>query len=317
MKTKFAFWDIDHTLLRGDSMLLFLWYGLCKKPLAAYRIAIVLWRTLCYKFGLISAEKAKAAFFYAVNSFSDSDLEHFFDTQLRTRVYQDAYEELRQLKIKGSRIVLVSASPYAYLKFFKKLPEVDYVIGTELMRKSDRYVPLIQGLNCKGEEKVERIQCYLNDSHQTIDFENSCAYSDSLSDLPMFRLVRNGYLVHGQHPELQSRQWVKAKTPFPHKGKIFMVLAAFLTATGQLFWKWGWDDLSYLALGFLCYGGGAIFMIRGLALEKLSVAYPLMGLSYFFALGYGHWILHEPITWAKLFAVALMGIGVYLISYDR
>ncbi|MEK5024296.1 HAD-IB family hydrolase [Paenibacillus sp. FSL M7-1046] len=317
MKTKFAFWDVDHTLLRGDSMLLFLWYGLRKKPLTAYRIAVVLWRTLCYKFGLITAEQAKAAFFYAVNGFSDSDLEHFFDTQLRTRIYQDAYEELRRLKMEGFRILLVSASPYAYLKFFKKLPEVDFVIGTELMRKNGCYVPLIQGLNCKGEEKVERIRRYLEDKCQTIDFENSCAYSDSLSDLPMFRLVRNRYLVNGQHPELEARQWDNVKTPYLHAGKIYMVLSAFLTATGQLFWKWGWDAISYFALGFLCYGGGAFFMIRSLSLEKLSVAYPLMCLSYFFALGYGYWILHEPITWDRFLAVVLMGIGVCLISYER
>lgn len=317
MKSKFAFWDVDHTFLRGDSMLLFLWYGLRKKPLTVYRIAVVLWKTLCCKFGLMTVEKAKSSFFYVIASFSDSDLEHFFDTQLRTRIYPDAYEELRRLKMEGFQILLVSASPYAYLKFFKKLQEVDFVIGTELMRRNDYYVPLVQGLNCKGEEKVERIRRYLDDSCQSIDYDNSCAYSDSLSDLPMFRLVRNRYLIRGTHPELEVRRWGTVKTPYRHAGKVFMVLSAFLTATGQLFWKWGWDSISYFVLGFLCYGGGAFFMIRGLAQEKLSVAYPMMCLSYFFALGYGYWILHESITWDKLSALALLGIGVYLISYER
>lgn len=37
----------------------------------------------------------------------------------------------------------------------------------------------------------------------------------------------------------------------------------------------------------------------------------------FFALGYGYWILHEPITWDRFLAVVLMGIGVCLISYER
>ncbi|MNM82325.1 haloacid dehalogenase-like hydrolase [compost metagenome] len=317
MKTKFAFWDVDYTFVRGDSMLLFLWYGLRKKPLTVYRFPLVLWKTLCFKLGFMSAERAKSAFFYAIASLSDSDLELFFDTQLRPRIYQEAYEELRRLKKEGYQILLVSASPYAYLKFFKKLPEVDFVIGTELIRKNDRYVPLVQGLNCKGEEKVKQIRHFLDDSCQSIDYDNSCAYSDSLSDLPMFRLVRNRYLLRGKHPELEVRRWSDVRTPYPHAGKLFMVLSAFLTATGQLFWKWGWDNIPYFVLGFLCYGGGALFMIRGLSLEKLSVAYPMMCLSYLFALGYGYWILHEPITWVKLSALALLGIGVYLISYER
>lgn len=317
MKTKFAFWDVDYTFVRGDSMLLFLWYGLRKRPLTVYRIMLVLWKTICFKFRLITAEKVKPAFFYAIASFSDSDLEHFFDTQLHPRIYKDAYKELRRLKEEGYQILLVSASPYAYLKFFRKLPEVDYVIATELMRKNDHYAPIVQGLNCKGEEKVKRIRRYLNDSCQSIDYENSCAYSDSLSDLPMFRLVRNRYLVGGTHPELEVRRWSDVRTPYPHAGKVFMIFSAFLTATGQLFWKWGWDNISYFVLGFIFYGGGALFMISGLSREKLSVAYPMMCLSYLFALGYGYWILHEPITWEKLSALALLGIGVYLISYER
>ncbi|MFD0712514.1 EamA family transporter [Paenibacillus sp. GCM10027626] len=96
-----------------------------------------------------------------------------------------------------------------------------------------------------------------------------------------------------------------------------MIISAFLTATGQLFWKWGHDNWLYLAIGFLCYGAGAIFMIKAFSMEKLSVAYPLMCVSYIFALFYGHWFLEEIITWKKLAAVALLGIGVTLTSYDK
>ncbi|SMF82167.1 Uncharacterized membrane protein [Paenibacillus uliginis N3/975] len=102
-----------------------------------------------------------------------------------------------------------------------------------------------------------------------------------------------------------------------HIGKWLMIVSAFLTATGQLFWKWGHSDLIYMAIGFVCYGLGAIFMIKSLALEKLSVAYPLMCISYIVALFYGDLFLGEPITIKKTAAVVLLGIGVTLTSYEK
>ncbi|KQY87483.1 hypothetical protein ASD24_06400 [Paenibacillus sp. Root52] len=102
-----------------------------------------------------------------------------------------------------------------------------------------------------------------------------------------------------------------------YTGKLLMLISAFLTATGQLFWKWGLTDWFFLGAGFLCYGLGAILMIKAFALEKLSVAYPLMCASYIFALIYGYLLLGEDITVQKLAAVVLLGIGVTLTSVDR
>lgn len=102
-----------------------------------------------------------------------------------------------------------------------------------------------------------------------------------------------------------------------HTGKWLMLASAFLTATGQLFWKWGLTEWTYMGVGFLCYGLGAILMIKAFAREKLSVAYPLMCASYVFALIYGYFLLGEEITVQKLAAVVLLGIGVTLTSVDR
>ncbi|MBO2942470.1 HAD-IB family hydrolase [Paenibacillus sp. F411] len=316
-KTKFAFWDVDHTFLRGDSMLLFLQYGLWKRPWTFYRMLPIFWKALQFKLGFITAEEAKPSFFYAMSALSEEDLEHFFDTKLYPRICQDAYQEIRRLKSEDYIVVLVSASPHVYLKYFKKLPEIDEVLATKLTLTENSYIPCIEGRNCYGEEKVAQIHRFLERRGQTIDYEHSCAYSDSISDMPMFTLVHHRYLVRGQHPELEPVKWKKESRLHPHIGKIWMVISALMTATGQLFWTWGAESVFYLGLGFLCYGGGAIFMIRGLSLEKLSVAYPMMCLSYVFAIGYGYWILHEPITLNKLIALILIVSGVFLLSHER
>ncbi|ANA83067.1 hypothetical protein PVOR_22119 [Paenibacillus vortex V453] len=110
---------------------------------------------------------------------------------------------------------------------------------------------------------------------------------------------------------------VKAQDSPRHLGKLLMVVSAFLTATGQLFWKWGHTNLLYMGIGFVCYGLGAVLMIKSFSLEKLSVAYPLMCISYIVALFYGDFFLDEPLTLKKLAAVALLGIGVTLTSYEK
>jgi drug/metabolite transporter (DMT)-like permease len=102
-----------------------------------------------------------------------------------------------------------------------------------------------------------------------------------------------------------------------HYGKVLMIFSAFLTATGQLFWKMGYSNAIFMVFGFICYGAGALLMIKAFAIEKLSVAYPLMSVSYIFAMFYGGFILNEPITYTKIMAIILLFIGVTLTSYEK
>ncbi|MFC6230592.1 EamA family transporter [Paenibacillus allorhizosphaerae] len=96
-----------------------------------------------------------------------------------------------------------------------------------------------------------------------------------------------------------------------------MIVSAFLTATGQLFWKWGHTNPLYTAIGCICYALGALFMIKSFSLEKLSVAYPLMCFSYIFAFVYGDLFLGEHFTIQKAVAALLLGIGVTMTSYEK
>lgn len=102
-----------------------------------------------------------------------------------------------------------------------------------------------------------------------------------------------------------------------HAGKLLMLFSAFLSATGQLFWKWGLHQWGYMGVGFVCYGLGALLMIKAFSQEKLSVAYPIMCASYVFAFMYGYFLLNEMITMNKIAAVLLLGIGVTLTSVER
>ncbi|VTR58066.1 HAD hydrolase, family IB [Actinobacillus pleuropneumoniae] len=196
MNQKFAIFDIDKTVIHTDSMFQFLKYGIRKYPATTPVILKVVLHSLLYKLRLLEAEKAKSAYFHAMRHLDDSDLKHFYETELKPTIFPDALKEMQLKKSEGYHVLLVTASPDAYMRYFAELPCVDAVIATKLSVRDGRFTSMIEGNNCKGEEKVNRIQQYLSEQRLAIDYDSSCAYSDSLSDLPMFRLVKHKYLIN-------------------------------------------------------------------------------------------------------------------------
>ncbi|MFN8361773.1 MAG: HAD-IB family hydrolase [Candidatus Kapaibacterium sp.] len=92
----------------------------------------------------------------------------------------------------GHTIVLLSGGFEAYLKYYASIYNIKYVIGTPFLYDSQDYFQGI-GQECLGVLKVEKLaQCVsLND----FDLQNSYAYSDAESDIPMFKLVGNCYVI--------------------------------------------------------------------------------------------------------------------------
>lgn len=192
MEKNFAIFDVDHTLITRDSMFLFLWFSIKKNPIAVLRIFPVLWYTLLYQLKIVKVCDAKRQYFYLIKNMNESDLEAFYDRYICRFLCHGVLTELIEKKEQGYTILLVSASPHAYLKYFEiKMPQVDKVIATELHVGTDgKYMNTIKGENCSGDEKVRRIHQYLEESEASIHYDNTYIYSDSRSDHPMFQLGR-------------------------------------------------------------------------------------------------------------------------------
>ncbi|WP_160035164.1 DMT family transporter [Paenibacillus sp. An7] len=102
-----------------------------------------------------------------------------------------------------------------------------------------------------------------------------------------------------------------------YTGISLMILSSFMSATGQLFWRWGHTEVIYIFIGFLCYMIGAVLMIKGMEYIPLSVAAPLMSISYILALVYGVTLFNESINIQDLFGIVFIGIGVTMTSYGK
>lgn len=196
MKKAFAIFDVDYTIVNMDSMFSMLLFGIKKKPLIVLYIPIILIKIILYLFKIIDVKRAKEAIYLPLKFLSEEELEEFYENVLVKNIYPEVMEVLKGHKEEGRHILLVSASPEVYLKYFKKNIYIDGVIGTKLKNVGEKYTNIIEGENCKGTEKVKRIKGYLEENNLEIDFENSFGYSDSLSDKPMLSLVNKRYKVN-------------------------------------------------------------------------------------------------------------------------
>ena len=113
-----------------------------------------------------------------------------------------------KLKNEGYMVILISASPEFYIKEFYAIKEVDLIIGTKFIFENGKFVRKMSGNNCKGEEKVKRLEKVLKEKNIKADFKNSYMFSDSLSDKPLLDLVGNPYLInYKKHNKFDILKW--------------------------------------------------------------------------------------------------------------
>lgn len=192
MKTNFAIFDVDYTIVNGDSMLLMLLFGIKKRPLIIFCIPIILVKTVFSLLGIIDKKIAKDAINIPLRYLKEEEVEQFYNDVLLKKINVEVMKCLKKHKEDGCYVLLASASAESYLNYFAEHDYIDVVIGTRVNKINNK----IEDENCKGIEKVKRINVYLEENNLEIDFENSFAYSDSLSDKPMLTLVKNRYKVN-------------------------------------------------------------------------------------------------------------------------
>lgn len=191
---KFAIFDFDKTITDRDSIKI-LWQIYGKKMgvhflLQGISIGISF---IGYKFtGDFNPTKNKLAKIF--DYLTEEDIDEFVNEVLPKYYYKDALEEIKYLKEERYTLLLVSASYENYMKKVGDSLGFDFVIGTRLGRLNE-----LIGDNNRREEKVARIESYLEEIEESIDYENSRSYSDSYrDDRYMMELTAEKYLINSQ-----------------------------------------------------------------------------------------------------------------------
>lgn len=197
--TVFAFFDFDDTLSKGDSIFPFLLYCIKRGYAPKHQLFKAAAGFLRWKLHPSSGRAVKEMTLSFIKGRTVEDMDElardFFRDVQQKFFFEDAAPELFRLREQGVKIVIVSASSDLYMKVLPEFLPVDAVISTTCEVADGKYTGKI-GKNCKGEEKVSRIQAWLNDQGLSIDREKSAGYGDSPSDAPMLLLTAKPTLVN-------------------------------------------------------------------------------------------------------------------------
>ena len=131
-----------------------------------------------------------------------------FSRYLLGLVFKTAKKEIIELKDKGYKIILLSASLDLYLEKVSRELGFSELICTRTAHCDNKIK--ITGLNCYGKNKIKM----LLGSHREdrVDWKASYCYSDSESDRELMRLFGNPHIVNNIRfgritPEFKSVIW--------------------------------------------------------------------------------------------------------------
>ncbi|WP_050606956.1 HAD-IB family hydrolase [Clostridium niameyense] len=199
---KLAIFDVDYTLTKQETLIQFYKFMLRKNPFLIKHIPKILISGILYGFKILEAGKAKEIFIGFIDGITEEDMQNyvkeFYKNKLSKILYKDAIDTMRKLKRNGFKVYLISASAEFYLNELYNIKEVDKIIGTKFTVEDGYYNRKMKGENCKGEEKVKRLKEVLKEENIDVDFKASYMFSDSLADLPLFKLVGHPYLINSR-----------------------------------------------------------------------------------------------------------------------
>jgi phosphoserine phosphatase len=176
-------YDFDRTVYDGDSTIDF--YLFCMKEHRQLLVTLPanLFRLVLFTFRVITREQFKQSYFQSFLPKLDninSDLTKFWE--VNKKKIKSWYLEQRQ-----STDVIISASPEFILEPICSLLQID-LVATKVNPENG----LLDGLNCRGKEKINRFYDKFGSS------EIDAFYSDHKSDAPLAILAKSAFLVRGE-----------------------------------------------------------------------------------------------------------------------
>ena len=203
-----ALFDLDHTLLSGDSDVLWIdcliERGLLdaghrersQEMAARYGAGTVIPRDYCDFYAATLAGHDAATL--------QPLREHFLAEWIRPRISPDARALLQRCRDAGATLVLTTATNRAISELTAADLGVDHYLCTELEQVDGRYTGRTAGpLNMRG-GKVDRLRAWLAEIGQPERLlKEASFYSDSINDLALLSVVRRPIVVDPD-PRLES-----------------------------------------------------------------------------------------------------------------
>ncbi len=201
MKQNLALFDLDNTLLAGDSdynwSLFLIKQGLLDEKTHHERNEQFY---LDYKNGNLDIYKFLAFQLKPLSEHSVADLNalhaKYMDSVIRPMMTQKAQDLVNQHKAQGDLCLVITATNSFVTKPIAQAYGIAHLIGTDPEMVNGAYTGGVAGVPSFQEGKVTRLKQWLAERGQELaDFEQSYFYSDSHNDLPLMKLVTHPVAV--------------------------------------------------------------------------------------------------------------------------
>ena len=197
-----AAFDLDGTLLRGQSGTLIVNY-LWRRRLIAFKTALACaWWGVRYKLHLpLRQNEVRERIYRDLDHLSAQQIhdvmKDFHDRVLVPRYRDAGLDELRRHEEAGEHVALVSATFNQIAQEAADYLGCDVALATIMERNAEgHFTGDVEGEVAEGPEKVERIKAWANEAFGTDGWSLTYAYGDHYSDLPLLESAVYSYAVN-------------------------------------------------------------------------------------------------------------------------
>ena len=194
-----AIFDIDNTLIKGQSQLLFVRYLYTEGKLSCLKyFKVLLWFVL-YKIGIYEdVSKIRRKLFVELKDFQIKEWEkiihEFFYKEITRRILPKSIELINYHKQSNFEIIIISATISQIADMFRKYLSLDFQMSTKLEKKGELLTGKIEGDIVYGRNKVNKLMEFIRNNN--LSLKGSFAYGDHISDVPLLTFVENPIVVN-------------------------------------------------------------------------------------------------------------------------
>lgn len=206
---KLAIFDLDETLVAGDTASLWLEFLVRRKLAPAEVLEQERNLMAAYYQGRMDMDAYMALTLAPIRHWQQQDLapvvDEFIQQDVVPLIYPEARARLAWHRSQGHEIVIISATGEHLVKPIARRLGVSHAIGIMLERCDGVYTGRPRGVYSYQEGKLVRLQEWLE--QQALSPVHSYGYSDSLNDLPLLEFVDTPFAINpGDHLARLARE---------------------------------------------------------------------------------------------------------------
>ncbi|WP_371398288.1 HAD family hydrolase [Fretibacter rubidus] len=198
-----AIFDLDYTLTKRGTWGRFVLRCVRYRPHVWLPLLLSAgWAQFRYKRGAIPRVRVKQAMMrWAMPRWSREKLtqlaEDFAEAEVNSGLRPGAVAALQAHRDTGDTIMLASAAVDLIVAPIARRLGINHYVATDMAWEHDRLAPYFGSENCYGDEKLARVQSYLNENPE-LKRNNTVItmYSDSYSDLAIMQFADVGVSVN-------------------------------------------------------------------------------------------------------------------------